>query len=170
MFDLILLIIAIATGGGGQTAQTTAGEAPPPGYQMPQPDAPNPLPYEAEQQVATGRFTTALEIKPIMQATRANWLAVREYDGQDLVYVTHLWSWRCGLVAIHYAVNDAPLEPWPLPACHEDTASPNAILPEDGLPYRSYPLSSVQTVTVELIYDDLTTEKATFNRQGALIP
>jgi hypothetical protein len=141
----------------------------PPGLEAPVVEAPA-LPYEAEQQVATGRFLTALEIKPIMNATRSNWIAVREFDGQDLVYTTHVWSWRCGLVALHVGLNGAAPEPWPRPDCHEDTNSPNAILPDDGLPYRAFPLGSVETMTVELIYDDLTTEKVTFNRQGALLP
>jgi hypothetical protein len=44
------------------------------------------------------------------------------------------------------------------------------MLPDDGLPYREFPLGSVETVTVELIYDDLTTDGATFNRAGAMIP
>ena len=128
------------------------------------------LPYPAEQQVATGRFTTAVEVKPILSATRANWIAVREFDGQDLVYVTHLWAWRCGLVAIHVGINGAEPEPWPLPDCHEDTNAPNAMLPDDGLPYRAFPLKSVESMTVEVIYDDLTTEKVSFDRRGAMIP
>lgn len=126
--------------------------------------------YEAEQQVATGRFTTAVEVKPIMEATRANWIAVREYGGQDLVYVTQLWSWRCGMAGLHVGVNGAELEPWPLPDCHEDTNAPNAVLEGDGLPYRAFPPGSVEMVTVEIVYDDLSTDRATYNRQGAMIP
>lgn len=186
MIDLILTVIAIAAGGPGAQGETavappppasesteardfTSSEALPPGAAPPAEPAPE-LPYEAEQQVATGRFLTALEVKPILAATRGNWIAVREFDGQDLVYVTHIWSWRCGLVAMHVGLNGAAPEPWPLPDCHEETNAPNAVLPDDGLPYRAFPLKSVETVTVELIYDDLSTETVTFNRQGALIP
>ncbi|MBW4983030.1 hypothetical protein KZZ07_10795 [Mameliella sp. CS4] len=127
------------------------------------------MPYTAEQQVPSGKFTTAVEVKPILNATRSNWIAVREFNGQDLVYVTHLWSWRCGLVAIHIGLNGAEPEPWPLPACDEDSPTPNA-MPADALPYRAFPLNSVEEMTVELIYDDLSIDRATFNRTGALIP
>lgn len=191
MLDVILLILAIATGAPGsvtaerdeapspataapaaETAEArtfTSSEDAPPGFQADPEPAPA-LPYEAEQQVATGRFLTALEVKPILAATRSSWIAIREYDGQDLVYVTHVWSWRCGLVAMHVGLNGAEPEPWPLPECHEDTNAPAAILDGDGLPYRAFPLGSIDSVTVELIYDDLTTERVTFNRQGALMP
>ncbi len=188
MLDLFLLVIAIATGAleaeaterpdaapappaaeSAEARDFTSAEAPPPGA-APVPEPEPTSPYTAEQQVATGRFLTALEVKPILGMTRANWIAVREFDGKDLVYVTHIWSWRCGLVAMHVGLNGAEPEPWPLPECHEDTNAPNAMLPDDGLPYRSFPLKSIETVTVELIYDDLTTEKVTFNRQGALMP
>ncbi|WP_232281516.1 hypothetical protein [Sagittula stellata] len=183
MLDVVLVLIALATGGGGAgperetltltpaeapVAASSSEEAPPPVASSE--ETPAALPYEAEPQVATGRFLTALEIKPIMGATRANWVAVREWDGQDLIYVTHIWSWRCGLAAMKLGVNGAAPEDWPLPPCHEDTAQPNAMLESDGLPYRAFPLKSVETVTVELIYDDLTTERSTFNRQGVLMP
>ncbi|MGP6085842.1 hypothetical protein [Antarctobacter jejuensis] len=187
MLDLVLLVIAIATGApGAETSERAAAPLPPasesgearsftsaedlPPGSVPDPEPEPASPYEAEQQVATGRFLTALEVKPILAATRANWIAVREFDGQDLVYVTHIWSWRCGLVAMHVGINGAEPEPWPLPDCHEETNAPNAMLPDDGLPYRAFPLKSIETVTVELVYDDLTTERVSFNRQGALIP
>lgn len=177
MLDLILLIIALANGApdsAGPPASASSAEALPAGEAtLPPPAASgadaDPA-HEAEQQVATGRFTTALEVRPILSATRANWIAVRDFDGQDLVYVTQIWSWRCGLMGLRIGINGAAPRPWPLPDCHEDSNSPNAILPADGLPYRAFPQGSVQTVTVELVYDDLGTERVTFNRHGALLP
>jgi hypothetical protein len=120
--------------------------------------------------VPTGRFTTATEVRPILTATKTSWVGVREYDGQDLVYVTQILAWRCGLAGLRVAINDAPLADWPLPPCHLDTPAPNAILPEDGLPYRAFPFGSVKTITVELIYDDLSSDAAVFLRPMVMIP
>lgn len=160
MLDWILFAVALAAG----TAESPA----------PQQTAPAPASAgntaQAEPQVATGRFTTALEVKPILTATRANWVAVRDYNGQDLVYVTHLWSWRCGLVGLRWAVNGEALEDWPLPPCHTETAAPNAVLPDDGLPYVALPAGSVQSVQVEITYDDLSTDSASFDRAQVLMP
>ena len=124
----------------------------------------------AEPQVPSGRFTTATEVKPILTATKSAWVAVREYEGRDLVYVTQILAWRCGLVELTLQINEGTPEIWDLPPCHEDTASPNAILAEDGLPYRAYPLGSVQSVTIGLTYDDLSTDGATFQRAQVLMP
>ncbi|WP_407493215.1 hypothetical protein [Pseudooceanicola sp. MF1-13] len=126
--------------------------------------------YTADPQTPTGKFTTATEVKPILSMTKPQWIGVREYDGQDLVYVTQIMAWRCGLAGLRLAVNDADLADWPLPPCHADSPAPNALLPEDGLPYRAFPLGSVDTVTVEVIYDDLTTDAGVFLRQNVLIP
>ena len=124
----------------------------------------------AEPQVATGRFLTALEVKPILNATKGAWISVREYGGQDLLYVTHLWAWRCGLLEMRVGLNGAPAEIWPLPDCHEDLPSAAAILATDGLPYREFPLRSVQIIEVQLTYDDLSTDSVRFNRAGVVIP
>lgn len=124
----------------------------------------------AEPQVPTGRFTIAAEVKPILAATRGNWVAVREFDGQDLLYVTHLWSWRCGLVQMKLGVNGAEPEIWPMPECHLDMATPNAIHDSDGPPWRAYPLGSVQQIEVQLTFDDLDTDSARFDRRGVQIP
>jgi len=124
----------------------------------------------AEPQTPTGKFTTAQEVRPILQATKGNWIAVREYDGKDLLYVTHLWGWRCGLAAMAISVNDEPMQNWPLPPCHMQYATPNAILEDDGLPYLSLRLQAVQKVTIQIVYDDLTMDMATFARGNVLIP
>lgn len=126
--------------------------------------------YVAEPQVSLGKFTTALEVKPILSTTKASWMAVREYDGQDLLYFTHLMSWRCGLLAVNYSVNGESMREWPLPACHDEAGWANAITPEDGLVYGTYALGSVQSVAIELIFDDLTRDSANFARNEILMP
>lgn len=158
MIDVILAIIAAAAQPGSEdgTQEAAAVAAP----------APAGSALAAEPQEATGRFTTATEVKPILAATLANWIHVREFNGQDLLYVTHLWSWRCGLAQVKLGVNGSPLEVWPLPKCHLDEGFPNMIKEEDGMPYRSYPLGSIQQVAVEVTYDDLSTESFSFGRNG----
>jgi hypothetical protein len=121
---------------------------------------------QAEPQIPSGRFTTAVEVKPILAVTRANWVAVREFNGQDLLYVTHLWSWRCGLVEMRIGINGNPPEIWPLPPCHMDQPTPNMITESDGLPYRSFGRGQVALIEVHLTYDDLTSESFKFNRNG----
>lgn len=124
----------------------------------------------AEPQTPTGKFTTAAEVKPILNATKGNWVAVREYNGQDFLYVTHIWSWRCGLHAMAISVNDEPMQNWPLPPCHMQYTSPSAILEEDGVPALTLKLGSVRTIDIQLVYDDLSMDVATFERGNILIP
>jgi hypothetical protein len=137
----------------------------PPAFLTPQAPA-----LVAEPQIATGRFLTALEVKPILSATKGNWVSVREFNGQDLVYVTHVWSWRCGLLQMKVGINGQPPEIWDLPACHENQPAAAAILESDGLPYRGFPLGSVQQIEVQLTYDDLTTDQVRLTRLGTIIP
>lgn len=124
----------------------------------------------AEDQTPTGKFTTAAEVKPILQATKGNWVAVREYDGRDLLYVTHLWGWRCGLHAMAISVNGEPMQNWPLPNCHMKYKTPSVILEEDGPPYLRMRLGSVKTITIQIVYDDLSMDIAQFERGNVLIP
>ncbi|MDU8912888.1 hypothetical protein [Aestuariicoccus sp. MJ-SS9] len=160
MLDILLLILTIAIQGGGGGATSTASVA------VPQ-TAPA---LVAEPQVPTGQFTTAVEIKPILTMTQSNWVAVRDFNGQDLVYFSHLLSWRCGLLRLRWGVNDGPLQDWPLPPCYEGTNAPNAIKTEDGLPYVAQPAGSVQSVTIEITYDDLEVQTARFERAQILMP
>lgn len=131
-----------------------------------------PIARPPEPQIATGRFTTAIEVKPIIGMTKQNWVAVRRYEGNDLVYFTHLLAWRCGLWEIRYSLNsDEPLQVFPMEPCHEDTAQPNAMTDvANYLPYITRPLDSVDTIYVELVFDDGTTDFAVFSRQDVLMP
>lgn len=126
--------------------------------------------FTPEAQTPTGKFTTATEVSPILAATRANWIAIREYDGRDLVYFTHLESWRCGLHAILYGLNGAPATMvYPMAACDPSQATPNA-LPAAHLPYLEMPLKSVFQVDIRLILDDGSEQTGQFSRQSVLMP
>jgi hypothetical protein len=124
---------------------------------------PLPLPLAAQS------FTTAAEVTPILQMTRANWVAVREYEGQDLIYFTHLLSWRCGIAAITFSVNGGPEAVFPAEPCYRDEAQPNALKMTEVLPYAVAPLGSIRTVKVRLDMGDGSSMAATFDRAGVLI-
>lgn len=113
------------------------------------------LPGEAQ-------MSTAAEVKPILQMTKGNWVAVREYDGQDLLYFTHLEVFRCGLTQIRYVINDGKPSVWQTEPCEGDATFTG--IGADRLPYTGFPLGSVQSVRIELTYDDGTVEVESFER------
>ncbi len=123
-----------------------------------------------EPQIATGKFLTALEVKPILTATKGNWVALRDYDGQDLLYFTQLESWRCGLFEIRYSVNGGDEQLREMEPCYQDTAQPNAMTLENHLPFIRLIGGSVETVKISVLYDDGTTDSATFERKAILMP
>ena len=124
-----------------------------------------------EDQTPLGKFTTAAEVGPILEMTTGNWAAVREYDGQDLVYFSHVFGWRCGLKAAKFAINDEPLQDLELPACHMEFQQPNVLIDEEPLmTFRSYELGSVKSVRVDVLLDDLTVQSVTLLRENIRIP
>lgn len=127
---------------------------------------------EPEDQTPTGKFTTAGEVKPILGMTKANWVAVRNYEGQDLLYFTHLMSWRCGIWDVKYGINGAdPTEIFEMEPCYDDTATPNNMLMPDGqLPFLAFEENSIESISVELTYDDGTSDVASFERAAIQIP
>lgn len=174
MLDWLMFVVAAAAGGmageGGQSAQAPTDPAPRIETAT-TPVAPTPAPQpKAEDQTPSGKFTTAGEIKPILTATKPQWIAVREYDGQDIVYFTQLLSWRCGLSAIRYSINGGPMQQYPLPPCHMDMAAPNALLDNEAMPIMGLPPKSVQSVDVEVFFDDTSVDFASYQRNQVLIP
>ena len=124
-----------------------------------------------EDQTPTGKFLTATEVRPILDATKGSWIAVRDFNGQDLLYFTHLLAWRCGLWEIRYGLNGAPPDQlFEAESCYLDTATPAAIKAESHLPYVTLPPGSVASVTVRLLFDDGSEGEATFERNAVLLP
>ncbi|MDX5359026.1 MAG: hypothetical protein LPK12_14955 [Rhodobacterales bacterium] len=115
-------------------------------------------------------FTTAAEIRPILEATRASWLALRSWQGSELMYFTHLESWRWGMAEVRYAVNStAAAHVRHMPPCQIGTAQPNAIL-ADRLPYAELPGDALQTVTVVVVLKDGTELRQDHARAQILMP
>ncbi len=181
MINPLFLPYFIALSLGMQMPQTTVPDvAPMPG------EVPDAMPGEApatlgivdlaarapEPQIPTGQYTTAVEVKPILGMTKQSWAAVRLYEGSDLVYFSHLLAWRCGLWGIRWGVNgEAAVNEVVLEPCHEGTASPNALTDPIGFPiYVTLPPNSVESLYVEVIFDDGTTDFARFERAQILIP
>ncbi|MCF2870164.1 hypothetical protein L0664_03710 [Octadecabacter sp. G9-8] len=125
-----------------------------------------------EPQIATGKFTTALEVRPILGMTKSNWVGVREFDGRDLVYFSHLMAWRCGLWDIRYGINGAPADiVVPMEPCNDAFAQPNVMVDvENFLPYVIYPLGSVESIYIEIVFDDGGMDFAQFQRNEVRIP
>lgn len=109
-------------------------------------------------------FTTVAEVKPILTATQATWIAVRETQGKDLVYFTQIESWRCGLREIRYSINGGPETVKPMEPCYTDAPSPNAFQDAGHKPYVAQPGGSVQSVSVTVVYADGSTGSASFER------
>ncbi len=117
---------------------------------------------------AAQQFTTADEVRPILEATRAKWVTLRQFEGKDMLNFTQLVTWRCGLEAVYYSVNGGPEKQLPVEPCYEDEAVPSAIKSTDILPFVSLPAGTVQTVTVRLVYDDGGQSSASFQRADIL--
>ncbi len=124
--------------------------------------------WQAEDQAPTGKFLTATETRPILSATKASWIAIREFNGQDLVYFTHLVSWRCGLYSVKFSINGGNFQNFKISECPPEINQPNAI-PEDAEVYLVFDLGSVKSIEIELLYDDLGQDSASYERSAVLM-
>lgn len=102
--------------------------------------------------LASGAFAqSAAETKQVLEVVRPSWIALREYDGKDLLYFTTLVSWRCGIDKIFYRVNDGPEQRYTPEPCYTDEAVPGAIKAEDILPYVTFDPGSVEAVKLRVV-------------------
>ncbi len=118
-----------------------------------------PLPAQAQ-------FNSAAEVKPILQMIVPQWVSLREFNGQDLLYFTLLEVYRCGLDQIRYVINQGKPVVWQTPPCEGDETFSD--IPADRLPYTSFDLQSVDAVRIELTYDDGTVQTQSYSRADIL--
>jgi len=101
------------------------------------------MPSQAQMPLAQG--------KQILNMTTNNWVSFRNFRGQQLVYFTHLESWKCHIESVAYEVNNnGEQKIWQLQPC--DPSNPNAVTTDT--PYIAFPLKSVKQVSVTLTYKD----------------
>ncbi len=89
--------------------------------------------------------------KQILEMTKNNWVAFRDFNGRQLIYFTHLESWKCGILQVKYSINSEILDQfYLLQQC--DPNNPNAVTTDK--PYISLPLGTAQTIAVQVTYED----------------
>lgn len=114
------------------------------------------------------QFTTAAEVRPMLDITRGAWVALRERGGEDQLLFDRLFEWRCGLDRVRFAVNGGEKRKLALEPCYEGEIRPNKIKAKGAGPAATFPGGSVSTVTVWLDYDDGSTDTADFRRAAIL--
>jgi hypothetical protein len=116
--------------------------------------------------------TTAAGVRFFLEANRANWVSVRDWEGEDWVYFGAITAFRCGLTEVRYGFNgEAAKTVLPLEPCHLGTAQPNATIDLEGfMPAVQAPPGSVNSIAVTIIYDDGTLDRQEFWRRDVLLP
>ncbi len=112
------------------------------------------------------QFDTSEQVKPILKMIKPQWVSLREYDGQDLLYFTLLEVYRCGIEQIRYRVNDGKPKVWQTAPCDGDGTFSE--IGAEIVPYTGFPLGSVKSLRVELTYDDGSSEWAEYDRGDVL--
>jgi len=111
-------------------------------------------------------FTTSAGVKPILELIKGNWVAVRPYEGQDLLYFSTLLIYRFGIQQISFAYNGGPFQPLQHEPCHWGENDPMALKLETHLPYVVAPLNSLQSVAIQLDFDDGTVMSQSYQRDA----
>jgi len=87
----------------------------------------------------------------ILEMTKGSWAYFRDFNGRQLVYFTHLESYRCGIKQVLYSLDSDALDrEWKLQPC--DPAKPHEIT--TGKPYISLPPGTASSVSVQLTFRD----------------
>lgn len=108
-------------------------------------------------------------IAPILEMTKGNWVALRSWEGDELLYFTQIEAWRCAVSGVSYSVNGGPWMVWNLAPCQVGTPAPNA-LPPEHLPFVKLPAELVQEVAVQIEMTDGQRLENTFPRAAILMP
>ncbi len=91
------------------------------------------------------------QIKQVLDLTRNNWVAFRDFNGRQLISFTHLESYTCGINQVRYSLNsDALDKTWELQPCKQKSPSP---IKKDII-YLTLPLGTAKSIAVQVTFTD----------------
>ncbi|MBY6153625.1 hypothetical protein KUV47_10415 [Vannielia litorea] len=124
-----------------------------------------PLTLQAEN------FTTAAEVRPILETIKDKWIAIRVEGNEDYVFFTPIVSWRCGVDSVQFGFNDEPpTRALEMAECHTEFSNPNVMVDGDPIPLVTAPANTVESVTIRMMYDDGSLSESIIPRKQVLIP
>lgn len=102
-------------------------------------------------------FTPALnamppeQMKKILGMTQRSWVSFRDFNGQQLIYFTHLEAYTCGIKEVRYSINSDALDKvWTLQPCKDDGISSI----KKDLIMLKLALDTAKSIDVQLIFVD----------------
>jgi Skp family chaperone for outer membrane proteins len=102
------------------------------------------IPFNPETALSDGN-------KQILDQFWTSWIAFDASGNRGLVYFTHILSYRCAIKAVHYGLNNGPLDKAiEMPAC--DAENPYAI-PNDYQPYFKVG-DDIKSMSIKITYSD----------------
>ncbi|GAB4227286.1 MAG: hypothetical protein Kow0032_06230 [Methyloligellaceae bacterium] len=116
---------------------------------------------------AAGQSSLAGQEKRVLGLTKAHWVSFRDFNGKQLIYFTHLESYRCGLEEVRYSLNSMRLDKtWKLQPC--DPKKANHITTDR--PYITLPPGSASWIALQLTFADGTkSDIVRISRDGVLL-
>lgn len=89
--------------------------------------------------------------KKILRMNKHIWAYFRDYNGRQLIYFTHLETYRCGIETVKYSLDsDALDKEWELRPC--DAEKPNTVATDK--PYIALPPGTAESITLQLTFTD----------------
>lgn len=91
------------------------------------------------------------QMKQILNMTQSSWVSFRDFNGNQLLYFTHLEMYTCGIKELRYSVNNDSLDKvYPLQTC--DPKAPMSLTKEK--PYLTFDLNTVKEVALQVTFID----------------
>jgi hypothetical protein len=102
---------------------------------------------------ANAQMPPPAQLKMMAEAAKAQWVAFRNWNGKQWIYLTIPVTYHCGLTEIRYSLNGADLgERWPVPECNPQM--PFNVDPQKDRVYRAFDPGTVSSVSLQLVYVD----------------